>query len=271
MQKRLKSFDDNFINYDIDLQSKKKDYIILIHGAGSDLNSWYRLRSLLKKDKISTIAIDLRGHGKSTRPMDIKDYNLDFFAKDIYEIIKKEKIKNFTMIGYCFGGLILQIFHKKYPKLAKSYVLIASTYKSDNLLKFIANIPIFSRKSLNFIFKKVNPNSKKFYHLDYSKYIGTKDWYFPRIFENILHTSIKSWMFTYKEFSKYNSFNTLKTINQKTLILHGDKDSAISVKTSMVIHKQIKNSKLKIFKNENHIILLNNPKLVYEEITKFIK
>ena len=53
---------------------------------------WRNERVFLHKKGISTIAVDLRGHGKSGRPKLLGDYNIEKFAGDIHSIIKKEKI-----------------------------------------------------------------------------------------------------------------------------------------------------------------------------------
>ena len=118
MEKKIKSFDGTQINYDI---SKKESdsYLVFIHGVGGDLAAWKKERNLFHKKGYSTIAIDLRGHGKSGRPKLLKDYNLKFFARDIQTVLKHEKIKDFSIVGHCFGGMVTMIFHKLYPKKAK--------------------------------------------------------------------------------------------------------------------------------------------------------
>jgi pimeloyl-ACP methyl ester carboxylesterase len=99
MQKRIESFDGTKIIYDISYEKDKKNFLIFIHGVGSNLEIWKEIRLFFHKLKIPTIAIDLRGHGKSDRPKSLESYNLKNFARDIKEIIKKENISNPILIG----------------------------------------------------------------------------------------------------------------------------------------------------------------------------
>ena len=109
MQKKIESFDGIRINYSI---SRVSDFfLIFIHGAGGDLNAWKEQEHFFHKNGLSTIAIDLRGHGLSDRPNSVRSYRLECFAKDIHQIIVKEKIKKFVMIGHCFGGMVTISFH----------------------------------------------------------------------------------------------------------------------------------------------------------------
>src|SRR3989338_8016662 len=107
MQYEIHSFDLAKINYDI--VRKKKRFYIFLHGAGGDLKAWDL--NLFHKNGFSTIAIDLSGHGKSERI----SQSLENATKDVYEVIKHEKVRDFVLVGHCFGGMIAITFAKLYP------------------------------------------------------------------------------------------------------------------------------------------------------------
>lgn len=268
MRKKIKSFDGTKINYDI-YGKPGHMWLIFVHGAGGDLTAWKKERSYLHKKGFPTIAIDLRGHGKSQRPEKPQGYKLEYFVNDIEQILKHEKIKNFSIVGHCFGGMIGIMFHKAFPKKAKSYILIDTAYKAPlKLRKLFRSHPLVVRK-LNTLLAK--NNKEKFSHANYKKFTNTGDYNPRRIFSDITHTSAKSWIFTYENLIKYNGIKTMKKIKQPVLIIEGEKDTIFDVKNAKKINKLIKNSTLKIIPEENHIIVLNNPKAISEEILKFIK
>jgi 2-succinyl-6-hydroxy-2,4-cyclohexadiene-1-carboxylate synthase len=267
MQKKIKSFDGNYINYDIERISDK--FIVFLHGAGGELAAWEEIRNFFTKKKISTIAIDLRGHGLSERPNSIRDYRLKNFAKDIYKVINKEKIKKFIIVGHCFGGIITIIFHELFPKKAKAYVLIATSHKAPKNLKIVFKKNFFTNYILNNYLEKSKSNGKNKYR-NYNKIIPAKDWDLINILQDITHTSLKSWIYTYENMSKFKGKKILNSIKKPVLIIHGDKDTVIKASASNKINKFIKNSQLEIIPNENHLIIINNPKRIYKEINKFI-
>jgi len=268
MQKQLKSFDNVKINYDISRNSG--NFVVFVHGAGGDLTAWKRERAFLHRKGISTLALDLRGHGKSERPNFQADYSLENFARDIHSIIRKEKISNFVIAGHCFGGMITIMFHKLFPRLAKSYILIDTTYKAPSQLKGIfRNHPLFLH-ILNHILKNDDLRKKHFSHVNYEKFVGSGDWDFFRIYSDISHTSFKSLLFTYENLAKFNGIKILRSIRKPVLIIEGDKDSIFNVLVAKKIKNLIRKSKLDIVPNANHVIVINNPKQLEVEILGFL-
>ncbi len=270
MQKSINSFDKIKINYDICNIKNKKDFLVFIHGVGGDLTAWKKIRDRFHKLGISTLAIDLRGHGKSEKPKLLEDYKIKKFAQDIKEILKKEKITHPILIGHSFGGMVTLTFHRLYPKLPKEYVLIGGTYKAPikltTTMKKFSSLILFLNKRFITIF----PKRKKRYGKR-GKFLGevvTNNTI--RLFFDIMNTSFKSWLFTLENINKFDEENILKTITKPVLILSGGKDDIISVKNSEKLHKMIKSSILKIFPEGNHILILTNPKEVSEEIYTFI-
>jgi pimeloyl-ACP methyl ester carboxylesterase len=270
MQKRIKSFDGTNIIYEVSYGENKKDFLIFVHGVGSNLKIWKKIRLYFHKLKIPTIAIDLRGHGKSGRPKSLEDYNLQNFARDIKEIIKKEHISNPVLIGHSMGGMVVLEFQKLYPNLAKKYIIISSSYKTPKKLRTIFNkissLIIFLNKKL----ESINPPSIGNYG-PMNPFFSNKDVHFGRIFRDMKKTSFKSWLFSLENINQFNEFGILHTILQPVLILSGGKDNIIDVANSKKLHRFIEKSELKIFPNKNHLIILTNPKEVSEEIYSFIQ
>jgi len=262
MERKVKSFDGTRINYDIVRKKNKKRFLIFLGGAGGDLTSWRKEREFLHKNLFSTIAIDYRGHGLSDRPENPSDYKLENFARDLYEVIKQEKIRNPIIIGYCFGGMVAINFHRLYPKIARAYCFIDTTYKSPGILK-----RIFNRKINRIV--RLMKYPPEFNHNHYNRFVNTGDWNILRILSNISHTSLKSWLFTYENISNFNGISVLRSIEQPVLILEGEKDSIFRVVIAKKIEHLLKNSKLNIISNANHIIVINNPKEVEEQLLRF--
>src|SRR3989344_1665595 len=125
MQKKIKSFDGVKINYEV--SGKNENCLVFLHGLGGDLNAWKNERKFFKKKNISTIAIDLRGHGKSERPKSYESYGLDKFAMDVYFVLKKKRKKKFILVWHCFGGIVSMNFYCLFPKMAGGYGFIGPT------------------------------------------------------------------------------------------------------------------------------------------------
>ena len=136
MQKKITSFDGTQINYSLSKNSENDAYLVFLHGLGGDLTAWKKELNFFKSKGISTLAVDLRGHGKSDRPDLLDKYKLEYFARDVKTIIDHEKIKKLIIVGHCFGGVVTIMFHKLFPNLAKSYILVDTTYKAPDKLEY---------------------------------------------------------------------------------------------------------------------------------------
>ncbi|MBR9681693.1 MAG: alpha/beta hydrolase [Candidatus Altiarchaeota archaeon] len=109
----------------------KKPTLVFLHGLAED-HTTFKYVSKAFSDH-SQLLIDLRGHGKSSKPHGRAYYLPERLLDDVKEIIHKEKLKNFNVIGFSLGGyLAIQI------KGAK---------------KVIAINPPFGRTSMKLYFK----------------------------------------------------------------------------------------------------------------------
>ncbi len=268
MQHKVKSFDDVKINYSIVRKSKR--FIVFLHGAGGALTAWKDERRFFHKKGYSTIAVDLRGHGKSGRPMMPSDYKLENFARDIHAVLKKEDITDFVLVGHCFGGVVVTMFHKLFPKLAKAYVLVDTTYKSPKIFYYLFKRHSFLINIINHILIRKDLRAKSFKHVDFSRFKGTSDWSVRRIYSDIVNTSFKSWLFTYQSLADFDGADILKSIRQRVLIIEGSHDSVFNVLVAHKIHDLVKASRLDIIPKANHIIVINNPDKVTAAIQKFL-
>ena len=77
--------------------------LILLHGLSSDLNGWALNQRVLATDR-RVIAIDLPGHGRSTR--EIGDGTAPALAAMLTELPDGLGIERFHLLGLSFGGAI---------------------------------------------------------------------------------------------------------------------------------------------------------------------
>ena len=272
MQRKAKSFDNTVINYEINKVPDSKTAcgmtLVLLHGAGGDLSVWKKYSKSFLKMGISTIAFDMRGHGKSGRPGKISDYKLESFAKDIKIVIEKEKIKRSVLAGHCFGGMVAITFEGMYPKMAEALILINTPDKSPKRLRHTIGQKHFGM--LLGMMPIIHLRKKEFRHNDFERYVGKGDWNVLRIYSDITHTSFKSWLYTFQNIAGFDGTSVLRRIKKPVLLIHGEKDSIFSVSKAEEIHKLAKRSKLSIIPDANHITVINNPEELKQEMCSFV-
>jgi pimeloyl-ACP methyl ester carboxylesterase len=263
------SFDGTKIYYEMSGQKSSGKTLLFLHGLGGNLTAWDPQRAYFGKLGFRTIAIDIRGHGLSDRPKDRSKYTPEILAKDILAFIEKFKIKNFILVGHCLGGILSLILTGEYKVKPRVLILVATTYE----FPFYATLLQRSR-ILNILSDALNllpfPLGKPG-QMPIEKFRGTHDLSPRRILNDIFYTTPRSFVSLYSNLLLFNGQKFLKNIKCPTLIIHGEKDVFFSPKIAMRLNKYIKNSKLILIPNANHILVLNNPTDLNQIIDKYLK
>jgi 3-oxoadipate enol-lactonase len=106
--------------------SRRRGTILLLHGwlVPSDPH-WFRTWRLLEADGWRVIALDARGHGRGTRPME--DFTLKACAEDAAALVRHLDCGPVVAVGYSMGGAIAQILALEFPELLRGVVLCATS------------------------------------------------------------------------------------------------------------------------------------------------
>jgi pimeloyl-ACP methyl ester carboxylesterase len=108
------------------LDEGEGDPIILVHGFASTKNvnwvypTWV---SELKKDGRRVIALDLRGHGDSSKLHDSAEYGIEILAGDVIALMDHLKIDRADIMGYSLGSRITAVLARSRPRRLRSAIL----------------------------------------------------------------------------------------------------------------------------------------------------
>jgi pimeloyl-ACP methyl ester carboxylesterase len=103
--------------------------VILLHGVGLRRGIWVGQVAALKKH-FTVITYDLLGHGESPRIAPGK--TLDDFADQLAAVMDELGLATASVVGFSFGGLIVQRFAVKYPERLDKLVLMSSVYNRSD-------------------------------------------------------------------------------------------------------------------------------------------
>lgn len=86
------------------------DGVVLVHGfAASAQENWVKAGwiQMLTRAQRRVVAIDLRGHGQSTKFRQASDYSLAAMAGDVLAIVEHLQIKKPDLIGFSLGARVV--------------------------------------------------------------------------------------------------------------------------------------------------------------------
>lgn len=98
------------------------DTLVLVHGFGANKDNWTRLAGELSGD-FNILAIDLPGHGDSSKPLDI-GYGFEDQVGYLNQILDHLEITDAHMMGNSMGGAITALYAATYPEQIRTATLL---------------------------------------------------------------------------------------------------------------------------------------------------
>ena len=256
----------------------KNKTLLFLHGFGESKETWRFLVPILSQ-KYHLVLLDLKGFGVSPKPKD-GAYSVYDHAAVVANFIEQKKLKDVTLIGRSFGGgvalvLALMQHDQLMAKRLSGLIVINSMSYKQNLPSMLEtlNEPIIgylgihlisndwmAREAYQFAFynndlipKESVAYASSILSLPRAKYV------YLETVEQLIPVDIELIEKRYRE------------IDLPTLILWGREDVSIHVSKAYKLHRDIKDSKLKIFPKVGHMPNEEAPAKVVDEILKFME
>ena len=103
-------------------QTGRGEPLILLHGLGMSSALWINQTPVFSQH-FHTVAVDLRGFGRSSRPDRPGAYAIEILAEDIAGLIKRLELGRCHVLGTSMGGFIAQVIALAHPNLCRSLIL----------------------------------------------------------------------------------------------------------------------------------------------------
>jgi pimeloyl-ACP methyl ester carboxylesterase len=107
--------------------------VLLIHGFSANIPMQWGLPGVIKElaKEYQVIAIDNRGHGRSGKPHDVKDYGVKM-VEDSVRLLDHLKIEKAHVVGYSMGGFITGKLLATHPDRIISATLGGAGWEKPN-------------------------------------------------------------------------------------------------------------------------------------------
>jgi len=240
-------------------------HILFIHGLGSSSDRWLGIPDALSAN-FHTIALDLPGFGKSTKPVTM-NYTIQNFRENIVDFMNKLGINDgkTSIVGHSLGGYIAAEVAIENKNLVERLVLIDSSgmlKKPTPLLEEYLQVAINpTTDKVRKVFEQMVANPERIP-------LKLVDGFIARI-------NLPNAKYAFKS-TLQNSANTqigyerLKLIEIPTLILWGIKDKVIPTSHSELFKEAIMNSQIEIIQDAGHAPFAEKPDQVSEILRNFL-
>ncbi len=234
---------------------------VLVHGYLGSSEMWSFQKEFFSKD-YRVIIPALPGFGESHNVKSLDSINK--MAKKIINVLDQKKIDKFNLIGHSMGGMIVQEITKLIGDRVNKLICFATGSIGDipgrfetmdetrEKLKKEGSQISFSRVPLKWFVK------------------GEKDKNYFLCENAVKNVSLETADNALLAMKNWKGIDNLKKIKNETLIIWGDKDTSYNFDQVDTLNKNIKNSRLEIFKNCAHNVHLEQPDKFNNIVKKFI-
>jgi non-heme chloroperoxidase len=222
------------------------------------------------------IALDRRGHGRSSQPWSGND--MDTYADDLAKLVEKLDLRNVIHVGHSTGGgEVARYIGRHGTERVDKAVLIGAV--PPLMLKTPANpgglpIEVFDqlRKGVledrSQFFKDLSLPFYGFNRPNARISQGVRDSFWMQG----MRAGMPASYFCIKAFSETDQTEDLKKFSVPTLIMHGDDDQIVPIGASALLsHKLVKGSTLKVYPGLPHGMCTVNKDLINHDLLAFIK
>ena len=254
------------LNYEVSGQGPA---LIFLHGYTGSTQDWAnQIRTLSPQYQV--IAVDHRGHGKSSAPSREEDYSVKILANDIFGLVDKLGIKKCCLGGHSLGGFTALQFAIEHQDMLAALVLVDTSsgqfgrdpnsaqlrQKLDKLARTEGMEAAFEYDATN------NPmRVERFQKYPEQREITRR---------KMLQTSVDGYIYLSRAISKWEPLTErLSEIRVPTLIFRGDEDLPFE-EPSRIMKEGIDNSELVTISGAGHNPHEEAPDAFNEALLKFL-
>lgn len=212
--------------------------VLVLHGGlGYIEDMSYQIRELAKSHFV--IAVDSRGHGRSTDGNGSLNYSL--MSDDMAKVLDHLKVDRVDVVGWSDGGIIGLDLAMRHPERVRRLVAISANYNVDGL-GYVPSVGEVPRTALRYWLVAPNP----------------AQW--PTLYRKVV---------TMWGTQPHYSLNDLGQIKAPTLIMAGEYDLIKREHTDQLA-KAIPGSQESIIAGATHAVPIEKPEIVDSEILNFL-
>jgi len=218
--------------------------VVLLHGGLANAEYWgNQIRALAPRHTV--IAVDSRGHGRSTR--DTRPYGYDLMADDVVALLDTLHIQRADIVGWSDGAIIGLDLAIRYPtRISKVFAFAANT-QTSGVQEGVEKNPTFARF--------IERARHEYAHLSST----------PKEYDAFVKQISHMWE------SEPNWTDTqLKSIHAPVWVVDGDHDEAIRRAHTEYIAATIPGAGLLVLPNVSHFAFIQDPALFNAALLQFL-
>lgn len=254
------------IYYEIKGNTEAQESIIFLNGLSQATVAWYFMLPCFE-EKYRLILMDFIFQGQSDKEGGWRTF--DKHAEDVVQVLRATNTDKVIVIGISYGSLVAQHLAVNYPDYVQKLVLLSTFAHKTPYFEVIEYSwwKALEAGGYSLMFDIMLPNvlSEEYFK---NPLIPVETLRKIRQESNQNKEALFKLMQATKERDDYRS--ELKKIQVPVLVIHGEKDSLITLSMGAEVANHIPNAVFKIIPNAGHTLNMEKIQEVCVEIWKFL-
>ncbi len=244
--------------------------VVLLHGTGASLHTWDGWTEQLD-DTFEVYRMDLPAFGL-TGPDPDKDYTIQGYVSFVDEYVEQMGVDSFAIAGNSLGGYIAWAYTVMHPEKVSQLILLdAAGYPSEGSADALA-FKVASNPILSPLMKYITPKSfiRKNLEQVYADDQKVSDPIVDRYYDMALRAGNRQAFIDRVHTHHTDMSSRISEISCPTLIMWGDQDTWVNPADAQKFEKDIKGSKLIMYKDVGHVPMEEAPNQTAKDALAFL-
>ena len=241
--------------------------LIIVHGFLGMSDNWKSFGSLYAAEGFQVHMLDLRNHGKSFHS---KEFNYTVMSNDVLEYCQHYNLSKVSIIGHSMGGKVAMLFATTYPEMVDKLIVadIGPKYYAPHHYDILAG--------LNAVDFSAKPDRAEVEEILYPFIpdFGTRQFLMKNLYwvePGQLAFRFNLPVFNAKIETIGEALPEENHFDKPTLFIRGGNSKYVLDTDFSEIKKYFPNAEFITIPNVGHWLHAENPKLFFEETSKFLK
>ncbi len=249
---------------------------LLVHGHASSQAVWARIASNYLSRRYRCYALDLPGHGHSTKPLQ-EWFTLDNYIQTLRKFCDQLGLEEILLAGHSMGGLLCLKFALTYPDLVKNLILVAPAVEGS----FLAYLdPLLQVEKL--IPQPLTEQLLKIYNAN--QWLGAPiglNWYaqprmiwsdsFRQAQADFACCPLSTLIGNLRLVRSTNLRQQLPLLRSPTLVISGDQDRVIPPSQAKMIAERAPQARLVVIPQSGHLPFDEQPMLFETTVREYLE
>ncbi|MGH7570822.1 MAG: alpha/beta fold hydrolase [Gemmatimonadota bacterium] len=246
--------------------------ILFIHGFSQNHLTWERQFSGPLADEFRLVALDLRGHGASDKPLDAAAYtDSALWAEDIAAVIEARAIERPVLVGWSYGGYVIADYLRSHGDDALGGIVFVGVSSRAGTEEAQADLGEELLQLMGGVFSTDVRTSidatRAFLGLITAQPMDDETFDIALASAMMIPPEVRLALFS----RQLDNDDVLASIGVPTLVVHGGGDRVVMLSSGEHIAGTVPGARLLVYEGSGHAPFFEDPDRFNQDLAEFVR